>query len=103
MAGTDNDVQGLQTMFELDCKGMLVWEDWSDEELEKIQARILVLSSFDDVVTPEHSLHMARTIPNVELVILRGGHGEFLRETTNPSRMPESTAELLHEFLLDES
>jgi pimeloyl-ACP methyl ester carboxylesterase len=107
LAETDNDVQGLQTMFELDCKSMLAWEDWSDEELEKIQAKTLVLAGFNDVVTPEHSLHMARTIPNAELVILRGNHGEHLGDGSNNvgphSRMPEFTAELLHEFVSDKS
>ena len=100
---TDNDVQGLQAMFEIDCKSMVAWEDWRDEDLEKIQAKTLVLASFNDVVTPEHSLHMTRTIPNAELVILRGNHGEHLGDGSNnvghDSRMPEFTAELLHEFL----
>jgi pimeloyl-ACP methyl ester carboxylesterase len=104
---TDNDVQGLQTMFELDCKSMVAWEDWSDEDLKKIQAKTLVLAAFNDVVTPEHALHMARTILNAELVILRGNHGEHLGDVSSNggqgSRMPEFTAELLHEFLSDNS
>lgn len=99
---TNNDPAGLTTMFEMDCKSMVALEDWNDEDLKKIKARTLVLTSYQDVVTPEHALQMARQIPDGELVILRGNHGEFLGDTpaaSKESRMPEVAAEIIHNFL----
>ena len=80
----------------------MAFEDWSDEDLTKIQSRTLVSGSFQDVVTPEHALHMSRAILSAEAVVLRGMHGEFLGDAPVVSRvncMPQLAAEILHEFL----
>lgn len=98
----NNDEAGLQTMFMLDYQRMMNFPDLSDDDLRKIGVKTLVLTSNGDVVTPEHALHMSRTMPAAELVILRGYHGEFLGELLSgreKSRMPEFSAELVHEFL----
>ena len=98
------NIDGLRTMFELDIHSLIAFPEWSDEDLKGIQAKTLVMSSFWDVVTPEHALYMSRAIPNAELVMLSGFHGEYLRDAPvagKPSRMPEFTAEIVHEFLSD--
>lgn len=98
----NSDPEALQTMFELDCRSMVAFEDWSDADLERIQPQTLILTSFQDVVTPEHALRMSRVIPNAELVLLRGAHGAFLGDSAfsaADSRMPQVTAEIVHNFL----
>ncbi|MBE7177014.1 MAG: alpha/beta hydrolase [Mucilaginibacter polytrichastri] len=100
--GLGNTEEDLLRMFNLDYQRMMNFPDWSDDDLKKLRAKTLVLSSFADVVSPEHALHMSRTIPDAELVILRGYHGEFLGELitgNDESRMPEAATEIVREFL----
>ncbi len=50
----------------------------------------------------EHAVELTRLIPDSRLLILPGGHGEFLGEavmTQNQTRYPELTARLIEEFL----
>lgn len=55
------------------------------DNLTKISCPTLVIAARDDIVTPEyHSLQLAQTIPNAELILLpRGGH--YLSHTEGPS------------------
>ena len=91
-------------MFELDSRSMMAFEDWSGGDLKSIEARTLILTSYQDTVTPEHALQLSRQLPDAELVILRGQHGEFLGNAASAgeeSRMPEIAAEIIHDFLSD--
>jgi pimeloyl-ACP methyl ester carboxylesterase len=72
------DSAKLMTMFRKDKQRMIDFEDWSDDDLRSIKAPALIISSDQDVILPEHSVRMMRTIPGARLVILPGVHGSTI-------------------------
>jgi hypothetical protein len=53
-------------------------------------------------VKPEHAVELTRLIPGARLLILPGGHGDYLGEAVmmqKDIRYPELTARLIAEFL----
>src|SRR5580658_6455398 len=72
------DSTKLQTMFQKDKQRMIDFPDWSDDDLRSIKAPAMIISSDRDVITPEHSVRMARMIPGARLVILPGVHGAVI-------------------------
>ena len=72
------DSAKLMTMFRKDKQRMIDFKDWSDDDLRSIKAPALIISSDRDVILPEHSVRMMRTIPGAQLVILPGGHGSTI-------------------------
>src|SRR5204863_1504074 len=68
----------LLVMFNKCAKRMLDFKDISDDLLRSIKAPVLIVIGNADVMTPEHALQMCRLIPNSELAILPGGHGEYI-------------------------
>jgi pimeloyl-ACP methyl ester carboxylesterase len=70
----------LERLFELDRQRILGFPGWSDEDLGRIDTPTLVLSADSDVVSPEHSVRMFRAIPGARLLIVPGGHGDYLGE-----------------------
>jgi pimeloyl-ACP methyl ester carboxylesterase len=70
----------LERMFELDRQRMLTFPGWPDDELRRITARTLVLAADRDVMSPEHAVRMSRVIPGARLMIVPGGHGDYLGE-----------------------
>ncbi len=98
----NNDLGGLQTMFNKDKERMLNFKDWKDEDLASIKNPSLIIAGDKDVVTPEHTIKMSHMIPNAQLVILPGTHGSFIGEVCaleEGSKMPETTVNLIKEFL----
>jgi len=98
----NNDPKGLQNMFEKDRDRMATFTDWSEDILRSIQAATLVVVADRDVMTPEHTVAMARLIPNSQLMILPGTHGSFIGEVCSiveGSKMPELFVEMVREFL----
>jgi pimeloyl-ACP methyl ester carboxylesterase len=98
----NNDSTALLNMFKKDKQRMIDFKDWSDSDLQNIQAPALIINNDKDVVVCEHALKMAKVISNAELVILPGLHGECLGEieTTKPdSKLPTITVQLVEEFL----
>jgi pimeloyl-ACP methyl ester carboxylesterase len=77
----NNNQAALQNMFNKDVQRMKAFKGWSDEQIQSIQAPTLILNGNNDVGSPEHAVQMHRLIPNSVLVILPGGHGEYLGET----------------------
>jgi hypothetical protein len=54
------------------------------------------------VVKPEHAIELTRLITGARLLILPGGHGDYLGEALMPQKdtsYPELTARLIEEFL----
>lgn len=99
------DERQLRRMHDKDAERMRRFEDVPDEALDSISARVLVLIGDRDIVKPEHALALSRRIDGARLLILPGGHGDYLGEavmTTRDSRYPEITAGLIDEFLADE-
>jgi pimeloyl-ACP methyl ester carboxylesterase len=72
------DSSKLLTMFQKDKQRMIDFPDWSDDDLRSIKAPAMIISSDKDVIVPEHSVRMARTIPGARLVILPGEHGAVI-------------------------
>ena len=95
------DSAKLQRMFEKDSRRMLGFRDWTDEQLKAIHARTLLVASDHDVMTPEHAVEMFRLIPDCQLMILPGGHGEYMGEVSFKDREKRAAAfvPLIEEFL----
>ena len=54
------------------------------------------------MVRPEHALELSRTLPHAKLVILPGGHGEYIGEicaADKNSKMPAMVTAMIEEFL----
>lgn len=92
----------LRTMHDKDAARMRDFEDVPDESLRGLRAQTLVVIGDQDIVRPEHALELTHLIPGARLLILPGGHGDYLGEavmTQKPTRQPELTARLIGEFL----
>ena len=70
----------LERLFELDRQRILDFPGWSDGELGTITAPTLVVSADRDVVTAGYAARMASLIPGARLLIVPGGHGDYLGE-----------------------
>ncbi|MEN8584141.1 alpha/beta hydrolase [Burkholderia sp. RS01] len=70
----------LERLFELDRQRILNFAGWSDGELGTIAAATLVMSADRDVVTAAYAARMAGAIPGARLLIVPGGHGDYLGE-----------------------
>lgn len=98
----NNSQEGLVAMFNRDVKRMLEFEGWTDEQIQSIQARTLIIQGSNDVGTVEHAVEMYRIIPNAELAIFPGGHGTYLGaiESLEDGKWSKFNAtELIEEFL----
>jgi pimeloyl-ACP methyl ester carboxylesterase len=76
--------------------------DTSDQDVRRVMVPTLIVLGDRDIVKPEHALELTRLMPQSRLMILPGGHGDYLGETTvakKDSRYPELTAGLIEEFL----
>ncbi|TGK26000.1 alpha/beta fold hydrolase [Leptospira stimsonii] len=96
------DPKKLYTMFEKDRERMINFRDVSDKEIGSIKATTLIVTGDRDIGRPEHAIELARKIPNARLLILPGGHGDYLGEAIqyqDGSSFPTITAALVEEFL----
>lgn len=95
------DTQQLRIMHDKDAARMRNFEDIPDSLLKTVLAPTLIVLGDQDIVRPEHALELTGIIPNARLLILPGGHGDYLGEavmTQEDTRYPELTARLI-EFL----
>ena len=96
------DVQQLKTMQYKDAERMRTFEDVPDELVRSVHAPTLIVLGDQDIVKPEHAVELTRLISGARLLILPGGHGDYLGEavmTQKDSRYPELTARLIEEFI----
>lgn len=96
------DGRQLRTMHDKDAARMRAFEDLPDALLRAVRAPTLVMLGDRDVVTPEHAIEMTRMIADARLLILPGGHGDYLGEkvmTQRSTRYPQLTVGLVEEFL----
>lgn len=100
----NNDPSGLMNMFKKDVQRMKEFKGWSDEQIKSIKAPTLVINGNTDVGTPEHAIEMYRMIPNCQLAIFPGGHGDYLGaiETLKNGKWSAFNATALIEEFLDE-
>lgn len=99
----NNDRAGLQNMFNKDVRRMKDFIGWSDEQIRSIAAPTLVINASADICSPEHAVHMYRTIPTCELAIFPGLHGAYLGaiEVLKDGLLPAFNAASLIETFLD--
>jgi pimeloyl-ACP methyl ester carboxylesterase len=96
------DVQQLKTMHDKDAARMRSFTDVPDDSVRSVRAPTLVVLGDQDIVQPEHAVELTRLIPGARLLILPGGHGDYLGEavvTQAQTRYPELTARLIEAFL----
>lgn len=96
------DPQNLRTMCEKDIERIQNFKDVPDKDVRSIRAPTLVMIGDKDVTKPEHAVELSHLIPNAQLMILPGAHGEFLGELLSgkpTSRAPEFTTGFIEEFL----
>ena len=96
------DPKGLQTMHDKDVQRMVNFKDIRDEDIHSVTVPALVLVSDEDVVRPEHAVELYRLFPRGRLVILPGGHGEYMGEIASSKSgnpLPAITVTLVETFL----
>lgn len=76
------DKEKLMNMYQKCADRMNNFKDFPDEQLKSIKAPVLLINGSSDVATPEHIVAMSRLIPNCNLAIIPGGHGEYIGEIT---------------------
>jgi pimeloyl-ACP methyl ester carboxylesterase len=96
------DPARLKTMHDKDAERMRNFTDVPDADLRAIRAPTLIIVGDRDIVKTEHAVELTRLIPDARLIVLAGGHGDYLGEaisTQRATRAPELTAGLVAEFL----
>ena len=96
------DPRKLETMHDKDAERMRSFQDLPDEMLRSVRAKTLVIAGDRDIPTAEHAVELTRLIPVARLLILPGGHGDYIGEllmTQRETRMPALTTALVEEFL----
>lgn len=78
----NNDAAGLRTMHDKDLARMQQFKDIDEAAIAGIQSPALIINGDKDVVTNEHAVEMQQKIPNARLLIVPGGHGEYIGEIT---------------------
>jgi len=98
----NNSPSALVNMSNKDVQRMKVFEDWADEQIKSIQVPTFIMNGTEDVGSLEHAVEMYWVIPNCELAILPGGHGQYIGEI-NPQigkdKLPDTTISLIEIFL----
>jgi pimeloyl-ACP methyl ester carboxylesterase len=96
------DVRQLRTMHDKDAARMRSFADVPDESVRSIRAPTLIVLGDQDIVTLEHAVELTRLIVGARLLVLPGGHGDYLGEavmTQTETDAPELTARLIGAFL----
>lgn len=98
------DERQLRIMHDKDAQRMWNFEDLPDELLRSVRAPALIVLGDRDIVRPEHAMELTRLIPDARLLILPGGHGDYLGEaltTRKETRYPDLAVGLFEAFLDD--
>ena len=76
------DTNALHTMYKRDVARMQSFKDIKEEDIKSIKAPALIIIGDKDVVRPEHAVEMYRQMQHAQLMVLPGGHGEYMGEIT---------------------
>jgi pimeloyl-ACP methyl ester carboxylesterase len=95
------DEDALYAMFKRDVARMQSFRDIKEEDIKAIKAPALIIAGNNDVVRPEHAVEMYRQMQHGTLMILPGGHGDYIGEITTlkPGRNDFPAVALIDEFL----
>ena len=98
----NNNQEALLNMFNKDADRMKTFKNWSDDDIKSIKVPVLIVIGDQDIVRPEHAVRMFRLFPYARLVILPGGHGEYLGEimfARKNNLQPNIITSLVNNFL----
>ena len=103
LAVNNNNTEALMNMFNKDMRRLKTFQGWSDAQMKSINSPTLVINGSKDIGSPEHAVEMYRIIPNCELAIFPGGHGDYLGalETLDKGMWTKFNATYLIEEFLD--
>lgn len=96
------DVRQLEMIHDKDAERMRSFADLPDGLLRSVGAPTLIVLGDRDIVKLDHAVDLSRLIPGARLLVLPGGHGDYLGEavmTQGESRYPALTAALIEAFL----
>ena len=96
------DSQKLKTMHDKDAARMASFTDVPDATVRAVRAPTLIITGDRDVARLEHALELSRLFPGARLLVLPGGHGDYLAEASSaPADIgyAEVTARLVERFL----
>jgi len=95
------DTNALYAMFSRDVSRMQHFSDIPEEQIRSISAPALILCGDQDIVRPEHAVEMYRQLQHARLLILPGGHGDYIGEiaTLKPGVTDFPAARLVESFL----
>ena len=96
------DPQKLRQMYERDIERMRSFRDVPDAEVASVGVPVLIVTGDRDVPTVEHAVELTRLWPQARLLVLPGGHGDYLGEllaSPRGSRSAELTAWQIEQFL----
>lgn len=97
------DSNQLFQMYKRDVARMQSFPDISEEQMKSITAPAFIIIGDKDVVTIPHAAEMQHLIPNAQLAVLPGGHGDYIGELTTPkdTLFIAGTVHLINKFLAD--
>ncbi|WP_413578306.1 alpha/beta fold hydrolase [Bdellovibrio sp. HCB290] len=96
------DQAALRNMHDKDAARMRSFKDIPDAKVREIKSATLIVQGDRDVSTPEHAVALSKLIKDSRLMIVPGGHGDFLGETSMAqpvAKTHEYTAGFINEFL----
>ena len=70
----------MSRMHDKDAARMQSFKDIPDESVRSVRAPTLIVLGDQDIVTLEHAVELTRLISGARLLILPGGHGDYLGE-----------------------
>lgn len=101
----NNNTESLMNMFNKDVQRLKAFRGWSDAQMKSINSPTLVINGNNDIGSLEHAVEMYRIIPNCELAVFPGGHGDYLGaiETLDNGMWTKFNATYLIEEFLDKA
>jgi pimeloyl-ACP methyl ester carboxylesterase len=95
------DKDALYAMYKRDVTRMQTFKDIRDEDIKSIKAPALIILGNNDVASPEHGVEMYRKMQQAKLMILPGGHGDYIGELTTikPGNNDFPALKIIEDFL----
>jgi pimeloyl-ACP methyl ester carboxylesterase len=99
------DKDALYRMYQRDVVRMQTFKDIKEEEIKGIQAPALIIVGNNDVASPEHAVEMYRQMQKAKLLIVPGGHGDYIGElaTLKPDNNEYPVVPMIEDFLKEET
>jgi pimeloyl-ACP methyl ester carboxylesterase len=95
------DTNALYTMYKRDVARMQSFKEIKEEDIKAIKAPALIICGDNDVARTEHAVEMYRQMQHAKLMILPGGHGEYMGEitTVKPGHNEYPVVSIIETFL----